>query len=317
MRILVTGGYGFIGSAYVRYLTRVAPEHTQIAVLDALTYAAHLRRLDSYSDYFTFYHANICNKNEVDSVFEQFMPTHVVHFAAETHVDNALKSTDPFILTNVLGTQLIIDACTQAGALLIHVSTDEVYGPTQAATAPLTETAPLAPHNPYAATKAAAEHLILAAAHARQLHYLIVRPSNNVGPYQHTEKFIPHSIDLLAHHKAIQIYGEGKERRSWIHVDDTARAIYRLMISNNRNQIYNISGREERSNLELAQAIVDVCRAAGMDIPQPAMRFVQNRAGHDFCYHTSGEKLKEALGFEPEITLNQALVNVVSNYLNQ
>jgi dTDP-glucose 4,6-dehydratase len=290
MYILVTGGVGFIGSNFIHYLLKLNLDNIKIIVLDNLTYAADLRNLDGLDkNSYELIIGDICDKELISKLFPKI--DYVVHFAAESHVDNSITSPDKFITTNVVGTHVLLDAAIKYDVKkFLYVSTDEIYG--SILTGSFNETHNYNPSSPYSASKAAGELLTVAYGTTFNLNYNISRCSNNYGPRQNKEKLIPHFIDLLQNSKPVTIYGNGSNIRDWIYVEDHCEAIYTILISGVNRQIYNISSSEEFSNIEITEKLLKL-----MGLDKNLIDFVEDRLGHDFRYSISARKIKNDLGF--------------------
>lgn len=290
MYILVTGGVGFIGSNFIHYLLKLNLDNIKIIVLDNLTYAADLRNLDGLDkNSYELIIGDICDKELISKLFSRI--DYVVHFAAESHVDNSITSPDKFITTNVIGTHVLLDAAIKYDIKkFLYVSTDEIYG--SILTGSFNETHNYNPSSPYSASKAAGELLTVAYGTTFNLNYNISRCSNNYGPRQNKEKLIPHFIDLLQNSKPVTIYGNGSNIRDWIYVEDHCEAIYTILISGVNRQIYNISSSEEFSNIEITEKLLKL-----MGLDKNLIDFVDDRLGHDFRYSISASKIKNDLGF--------------------
>jgi len=309
MKVIITGGAGFIGGHAVKHFV----EHgDNVLNIDKLTYASNKDLLD-ISD---FVQLDICDREHLVAEIRNFNPDFLVHFAAETHVDNSINSSKEFVRTNVEGVLSVLDACKSTGVKLCHVSTDEVYGP--ANDRPYTEEDKLDPKNPYSATKAAGDMMIQAYRNTYNLQYLTVRPSNNYGPKQHNEKFIPKLLDCIKNKKKFPLYGSGNQEREWTFVVDTASCIRNLLLSKNTswNSVYNISSNISFTNLETAHLVVqtfnkifDVCIDV-KDVLQPA----QDRPGHDKKYWISTDKLKSVLEFQ-YTSFHEGLEKTVLSYV--
>ncbi len=303
-KIIVTGGAGFIGSELLRQLVH---QGYPAIVIDKLTYAGDLFRLKSLKDQFVFYKIDINDTVRLTKIFKQFRPEIVIHLAAETHVDRSLKNSAPFIKTNILGTQNLINVARQSKIKkFIHVSTDEVYGENRGGR--FKETAPLKPTNPYSVTKASAELLVQAAKKAYNFPAIIIRPTNNYGPGQHNEKFIPTIITHAIKNKRIPIYGRGRQIRQWLYVADCARAIIDVMAKGRLGEIYNIGGSFEKKNLEVAKIILKQ-----LEKPIRLIQFVQDRPGHDFQYSVDCSKLKK-IWKGPHTPFNQGIRQTIAWY---
>ena len=290
MYILVTGGVGFIGSNFIHYLLKLNLDNIKIIVLDNLTYAADLRNLDGLDkNSYELIVGDICDKELISKLFSRI--DYVVHFAAESHVDNSITSPDKFITTNVIGTHVLLDAAIKYDIKkFLYVSTDEIYG--SILTGSFNETHNYNPSSPYSASKAAGELLTVAYGTTFNLNYNISRCSNNYGPRQNKEKLIPHFIDLLQNSKPVTLYGNGSNIRDWIYVEDHCEAIYTILISGVNRQIYNISSSEEFSNIEITEKLLKL-----MGLDKNLIDFVEDRLGHDFRYSISASKIKNDLGF--------------------
>jgi len=302
MRVLVTGGAGFLGSRFVRLLAEERPEW-EITILDKLTYAGDMRRLRNLR--FHFIHGDILDQ----SLLVGLLVDHevLVHFAAETHVDRSIARPGDFIRTNVLGTQTLLEAARLAwegGGLFLHVSTDEVYGPVPQGAA--SESWPLLPSSPYSASKAGAEAFVMAYQKTYGLRAIVVRPCNGLGPFQHPEKFIPRMIVRASLGKPLPVYGTGKQRREWLWADDIARAILVVLERGKPGETYNIGSGHEEENISVARRIIEAL-GASPDLVQ----HVEDRPGHDIRYFMDSSKLR-ALGWEPSRSFDQALLETIS-----
>lgn len=296
-KILITGGAGFIGSAFVRSIDL---NKNKVCVVDKLTYAGDKKRLEHVNKYIDFRRCNIAHQHKLFSIFKDFRPDTVIHFAAETHVDRSLNDHKPFLETNILGTQQLIDACLQFNVKkMIHVSTDEVYGVRKNHT--FKETDVLSPRNPYSAAKAAADHLVLAAYHTYNLPAVIIRPCNIFGPWQYPEKLIPVTIKNALSGKKVPVYGDGKQKREWLYVDDCVRAIHLLIEKGIIGEIYNIGSSIEHENIKTIRRVLKQ-----LNKPDSMIKFTKDRLGHDFQYGINCQKIKQ-LGWTPSISFNEGL----------
>ncbi len=305
MRQFVTGGAGFIGSAYVR--TVLAETDDQVTVYDALTYAGHTSSLADVWDHpgFTFVHADICDVDAVDAA----MPGHdaVVHFAAETHVDRSIADPHAFARTNVVGTNVLLDAARRHGVgRFVHVSTDEVYGTIDHGS--FRETDILTPRSPYSAAKAGSDLLALSYVTTFGLPVVVTRCSNNFGPYQHPEKVIPLFTTNLLDGKQVPLYGDGGNVRDWLFVDDHVAALRTLLDRGVAGEVYNIAAHTEITNRDLTMRLLELC---GRD--ESAIDHVADRLGHDRRYSITTDKL-EALGWRPAGSFEQCLADTVEWY---
>jgi len=308
MRLLVTGGAGFIGSNFVRR-TLVTRTDVQITVLDALTYAGRLSNLEGLEGKYEFVEGNICDASVVDSLVSK--ADVVVHFAAESHNDNSLKSPKPFIDTNVIGTFELIQACVKHGVRFHHVSTDEVFGDLALeGTDKFTRDTPYNPSSPYSASKASSDHLVRAWARSFGLKATISNCSNNFGPYQHEEKLIPRMIGLIASGAKPELYGNGANVRDWIHVDDHNDGVWAVIEKGVIGQTYLLGADNQRSNLEVVKALLGI-----MGQPEDFIAFIGDRPGHDLRYAIDASDTESELGWKPKHgNFEEKLVETVSFY---
>lgn len=306
MKVLVTGGAGFIGSNFIRHILSSHPDF-EVVNLDNLTYAADLRNLDSVSRdrRYKFVKGDICNPDAVEKTVAGC--DWIVNFAAETHVDNSIESSDEFVKTNVFGTLVLLKAALRHGvSRFMQVSTDEVYGSKKSGV--FKETDVLAPSNPYSASKAAAEHLVFSYHKTFGLPVVVSRSSNNFGPFQHPEKFIPKIITRALNGKKIPVYGTGLNRRDWLFVEDNCRGIDTVLLKGKPGEAYNIGGGNDYPNLFMVKSILKK-----MKKPAGLIEFVKDRKGHDFRYALGSEKLKR-LGWKPLMNFSEALDYTVDWY---
>lgn len=323
MKILVTGGAGFIGSAVIR---QAISEGHQVVNLDALTYAACLANLDRVSGHpdYAFEHANICDPEALARIFAQHSPDAVMHLAAESHVDRSIDGPGAFIETNVTGTYRLLEAARaywQAagrpeGFRFHHISTDEVYG-SLGATGKFTEDSLYAPNSPYSASKAASDHLVRAWHETYGLPVLVTNCSNNYGPYHFPEKLVPVIILNALAGKPIPIYGKGENIRDWLYVEDHADALLTVLSDGVIGRTYNIGGENEATNIEISRAI---CGILDRLHPAPApysdqITFVADRPGHDLRYAIDPTRIRQELGWRPSVTLAEGLEKTVTWYL--
>jgi len=297
MKLLVTGGCGFIGSNFIRFVLQNRSEYS-IINLDCLSYSGNPENLSDVQDdpRYTFVHGDIADRQIVDRLAADCDA--VVHFAAESHVDRSIVDSGPFIQTNVLGTQRLLDAIRHhgAGKRFVHVSTDEVYGelPLDQPDVKFTEQTPLCTNSPYSASKASSDLLVGAYHHTFGVDAIITRCSNNFGPYQFPEKVIPLFVTNLLENKKVPLYGDGKNVRDWIHVLDHCEAVLTVLEKGKTGQVYNIGGNNERSNLELTHTILQIM-GKDSDMIEP----VADRLGHDRRYAIDGLKIQQELGWRP------------------
>ena len=311
MRILVTGGAGFIGSNFVRRTLQDAYpglEGAEVVVYDALTYSGNLENLAPVadSDRYSFVHGDIRDAALLDATLPGVDA--IVHFAAESHVDRSVTDAGAFVETNVVGTQRLLDAAMRAGTpRFVHVSTDEVYGSITEGS--WDEQQPLLPNSPYSASKAGSDLLVRSFHRTHGLNASITRCSNNYGPYHFPEKVIPLFVTNLIDGKQVPLYGTGENVRDWLHVDDHTRGIAMVLVGGRAGETYNIGGGTELSNIELTQLLLD---ATGRD--WSAVDRVQDRKGHDLRYSVDIGKIREELGYEPLVPFEQGLADVVQWY---
>lgn len=315
MTIIVTGGAGFIGSNFIFHLLNKYVDYRIICV-DKLTYAGNLSTLKDIIDdpRFRFIKADICDRTAIYNLFEEEKPDIVVNFAAESHVDRSIENPEVFLLTNILGTQVLMDACRKFGIKRYHqVSTDEVYGdlPLDRPDLFFTEQTPIHTSSPYSASKASADLLVLAYYRTYGLPVSISRCSNNYGPYHFPEKLIPLMIANALHDKPLPVYGEGLNVRDWLYVEDHCRAID-LIIHNGRvGEVYNIGGHNEMKNIDIVKLI---CKE--LDKPESLITFVADRKGHDMRYAIDPEKIHKELGWLPETKFADGIKKTIDWYLN-
>jgi dTDP-glucose 4,6-dehydratase len=309
--ILVTGGAGFIGSNFVELVLRSRPGW-QVVNLDALTYAGNLENLAEVErePRYAFVHGDIGEPADVARAFETCRaPVSVVHLAAESHVDRSIHSGLPFVRTNVLGTQALLDeARARKVERFVHVSTDEVYG-SLGAEGKFTEETPLAPNSPYSASKAASDLLVRAAFHTHGFPGLITRCSNNYGPYQFPEKLIPLMIANASEDQPLPVYGDGQNVRDWLYVEDHCEALLAVLERGRPGEVYNIGGNNEFPNLAIVRLIL-----ATLGKPESLIRFIKDRPGHDRRYAIDASKIRRDLGWEPRSGFEQALPRTIQWY---
>jgi dTDP-glucose 4,6-dehydratase len=306
--VLVTGGCGFIGSNFVRYLLETDP-NVSVVNLDALTYAgnpANLADLEAHPRY-RFVRGDVADPEAVRAALAG--ADSVIHFAAESHVDRSIRDSTPFVRTNVVGTQVLLDAARAAGARrYVQVSTDEVYG-SLGPTGAFTEETPLAPNSPYAASKAAADLLVRSYAHTYGLPAVVTRCSNNYGPYQFPEKLIPLFVTNLLRGEPVPVYGDGRQVRDWVHVRDHCAGVYAAWRRGAPGEVYNFGGRCERTNLELTYLLLDL-----LGKPRSLVRYVPDRPGHDRRYAIDCSKAERELGWAPTVPFEEGLRETIRWY---
>ncbi|MCR5342209.1 MAG: dTDP-glucose 4,6-dehydratase [Butyrivibrio sp.] len=324
---LVTGGAGFIGSNYIHYMFKKYDNEIRIINVDVLTYAGNLENLKDVEgrDNYTFVKANICDREAINKIFEENDIDRVVHFAAESHVDRSIVNPEIFVETNVLGTATMLNAAKKAwelpdgsykeGKKFLHVSTDEVYGSLpEDPDAYFYETTPYDPHSPYSASKASSDMLVKAYMDTYKFPANITNCSNNYGPFQFPEKLIPLMIHNALEGKALPVYGDGKNVRDWLYVEDHAKAIDMVQEKGRLCETYNIGGHNEKQNIEIVQTIIDVLRES-LDDSDPRkekltydlITYVEDRKGHDRRYAIAPDKIKAEIGWEPETMFKEGI----------
>ena len=310
MRILVTGGAGFIGSCFVRHILKKHPDY-KVINLDALTYAGNIENLDDIKNNpnYKFVHGNICDKMLVRELIAE--SDCVVNFAAESHVDRSITGPEIFIETNVQGTLNLLQASKEIGVeRFLQVSTDEVYG-SLGKTGYFTETTPLAPNSPYSASKASADMLVRAYHETYGMPVLNTRCSNNYGPYQYPEKLIPFFISQLLKGEKVPVYGDGLNVRDWLYVYDHCEAIDVVLHKGKVGEVYNIGGHNEKTNMEITRLILD---AMGKD--ESSIKYVEDRLGHDRRYAICNDKIQSELDWKPSLTFEEGIKLTIDWYLN-
>ena len=314
MKIIVTGGAGFIGSNFIFYMLNKYEKY-QIVCLDKLTYAGNLSTLTSIMNHpnFRFVQGDICDRTMVDQLFKQEQPDMIVNFAAESHVDRSIEEPEIFLKTNIIGTAVLMDACRKYGIKRYHqVSTDEVYGdlPLDRPDLFFTEETPIQASSPYSSSKAAADLLVLAYYRTYQLPVTISRCSNNYGPYQFPEKLIPLMIVNALADQLLPVYGKGINVRDWLYVEDHCKAIDQIMHYGKEGEIYNIGGHNERPNIEIVRTI---CKELGK--PETLIHYVRDRKGHDMRYAIDSTKIQNELGWKPQINFEDGIKKTIQWYL--
>ncbi|MFZ4831924.1 dTDP-glucose 4,6-dehydratase [Rouxiella sp. Mn2063] len=331
MKILITGGAGFIGSAVVRHII----ENTRDAVLvvDSLTYAGNLESLNSVNsnERYQFAKVDICDRPELDRIFADFKPDLVMHLAAESHVDRSIDGPSAFIETNIVGTYTLLEAArqywltldedTQQHFRFHHISTDEVYGDLHGTDDLFTETTPYAPSSPYSASKAASDHLVRAWNRTYGLPTIITNCSNNYGPFHFPEKLIPLIILNAISGKPLPVYGDGAQIRDWLYVEDHASALYKVVTEGKIGETYNIGGHNERKNIDVVKTICSLLDEMIVNKPNNINKFedlityVKDRPGHDMRYAIDASKIANELGWKPQETFETGIRKTVEWYL--
>lgn len=315
MKIIVTGGAGFIGSNFIFHMLKSHPED-YIICLDKLTYAGNLSTLAPIMDnaHFRFVRADICDRKAVDALFEEEHPNMVVNFAAESHVDRSIENPQLFLETNIIGTSVLMDACRKYGIQRYHqVSTDEVYGdlPLDRPDLFFTEATPIHTSSPYSSSKASADLLVLAYYRTYGLPVTISRCSNNYGPYHFPEKLIPLMIINALHDKPLPVYGDGQNVRDWLYVEDHCRAIDLILQKGRVGEVYNVGGHNEMKNIDIVKLI---CKALGK--PESLIHFVKDRKGHDRRYAIDPAEIHRELGWLPETKFADGIQKTIQWYLD-
>ncbi len=306
MKILVTGGAGFIGSAFVRQAVK---RGYKITVVDKLTYAGDLARLEEIKGKYKFYKTDICHKAEIDSIFKKEKPQAVVHFAAETHVDRSIRDASPFIKTNIQGTQILLDISLKYKIKkFLHASTDEIYGDIEKGN--FSEECPLKPSSPYAASKAAADLLIRSYIRTHSFPAVIVRPCNNYGPWQYPEKLIPLAVLKILRNEKIPVYARGQNTREWLYVDDCAEGIFAVLKKGKIGEVYNLGSGQEKKNIEVVRRLLGILKA-----DKSMIKFVKDRPGHDMRYKLNSGKIFHETGWNPKINFQEGLGITVQWFL--
>ena len=336
MKILVTGGAGFIGSAVVRHI--IENTHDSVVNVDKLTYAGNLSSLVDIdtSDRYRFYRADICNRGALEAIFDAEQPDAVMHLAAESHVDRSIDGPGDFIQTNMVGTFILLEAARtywlslgderKQGFRFHHISTDEVYGDLEGDDDLFLETTPYAPSSPYSASKAGSDHLVRAWYRTYGLPVLLTNCSNNYGPYHFPEKLIPHVILNALDGKPLPIYGDGQQIRDWLYVEDHARALYKVVTKGVIGETYNIGGHNEKKNIDVVKTICQILeelaptnrhsREGGNPKGfEGLITFVKDRPGHDLRYAIDASKIDRELGWVPEESFESGIRKTVEWYL--
>jgi len=330
MKIIVTGGAGFIGSAVVRHIINETTD--RVLVVDKLTYAGNLDSLAEVagSERYSFMQTDICDRNKLDTIFQDFQPDAVMHLAAESHVDRSIDGSAAFIETNILGTYTLLEAARcywsqladKAAFRFHHISTDEVYGDLHDAESLFTETTPYDPSSPYSASKAASDHLVRAWKRTYGLPALVTNCSNNYGPYHFPEKLIPLVILNALEGKPLPVYGNGQQIRDWLYVEDHARALYAVLTRGAIGETYNIGGHNERRNIDVVTTICQILDEIVVNKPANITRFEQlitfvaDRPGHDLRYAIDASKIERELGWVPQETFESGIRKTVEWFIS-
>lgn len=331
-KILVTGGAGFIGSAVVRHI--INETNDEVINVDKLTYAGNLESLTSIanSSRYQFERVDICDRCEVERVFEQYQPDLVMHLAAESHVDRSIDGSQAFIETNIVGTYTLLEVARKYWAKLPedkksqfrfhHISTDEVYGDLDGTDDLFTESTPYAPSSPYSASKASSDHLVRAWLRTYGLPTIITNCSNNYGPYHFPEKLIPLMILNALEGKPLPVYGSGNQIRDWLYVEDHARALYKVVTEGMVGETYNIGGHNEKANIDVVRTICELLEELAPNKPngvnkyENLITYVADRPGHDLRYAIDASKIAKELSWRPQETFESGIRKTVEWYLN-
>lgn len=311
--ILVTGAAGFIGANFVELFVSKHPKYNVI-VLDKLTYAGNMDNLKKVMDKITFVQGDICDYQFVKELFEKYKIDGVINFAAESHVDNSIRNPFIFTETNVIGTHTLLEVAKQIWGegspnKFVHISTDEVYG-TLGEDGYFTETTQISPNSPYSASKASSDLIARAYFETFKMNVTITNCSNNYGPYQHNEKLIPHMIKLAMNNEKLPVYGNGKNIRDWLYVEDHCEAIDLVFHNGRTGERYNIGGHNEKRNIEIVKLILK-----HLNKSEDMIEFVEDRKGHDYRYAIDPTKIKNELGWEPKTKFEQGIVKTIDWYL--
>lgn len=314
MQILVTGAAGFIGSNFVEYMVKKHPEY-KIIVLDKLTYAGNIENLNKVINKIEFIEGDICDFDLVMKTLKENNINSIVHFAAESHVDNSIKEPFIFTKTNVIGTHTLLEAARQLWGegsenKFVHISTDEVYG-ALGETGYFTEKSPITPSSPYSASKASSDLVALAYHETYKMNVTVTNCSNNYGPYQHNEKLIPHMIKLALNNKKLPVYGQGLNVRDWLYVEDHCEAIDLVLHKGKAGERYNIGGHNEKRNIDIVKLILK-----HLNKPEDLISFVEDRKGHDFRYAIDPTKISNELGWMPKTKFEDGIVKTIDWYLD-
>ena len=311
--IMVTGAAGFIGANFAEYFVNKHPDYN-VVVVDKLTYAGNMNNLNKVIDKIKFEQADICDFEKMKEIFDKYDINGVIHFAAESHVDNSIKTPFVFTQTNVIGTHTLLEAVKQIWGegspnKFVHVSTDEVFG-TLGEEGYFTETSPIKPNSPYSASKASSDLIAFAYAETFKMNVSVTNCSNNYGPYQHHEKLIPHMISLALKDEKLPVYGKGLNIRDWLYVEDHCEAIDIILHQGKKGERYCIGGHNEKRNIEIVKLILE-----RLGKPESLISYVTDRKGHDYRYAIDPTKLKEEFGWAPKTMFKDGIVKTIDWYL--
>ncbi|PLX18128.1 MAG: dTDP-glucose 4,6-dehydratase [Candidatus Muiribacterium halophilum] len=322
MRLLITGGAGFIGSNFIHHIIKVR-EDIEVINFDKLTYAGNLNNLESLkvNTRYTFIKGDIAEPKDVEDVFNKYEIDGVINFAAESHVDRSILGPLEFVRTNIMGTATLLDVARKyfgddAEKRFHHISTDEVFG-ALGDSGSFKESTPYDPSSPYSASKAGSDHLVRAYGRTFDMNVVITNCSNNYGPYQFPEKLIPLVIKRIVDEKEIPVYGKGENVRDWLYVEDHCKAIEKVFFKGKNGQTYNVGGNSEKKNIDIVNLLCDlVDKRLSRDISsRKLITFVKDRPGHDFRYAIDNSKIKKELGWEPEVNFDEGMKKTVEWYL--
>ena len=311
--VLVTGAAGFIGANFAEYFVNKHPDY-KVVVLDKLTYAGNLDNLKKVMDKITFVQGDICDFDFVLDLFKKYDINGVIHFAAESHVDNSIKNPFIFTQTNVIGTHTLLETAKQVWGegstnKFVHISTDEVYG-SLGEEGYFTEKSPIKPSSPYSSSKASSDLIAFAYKQTYNMNINVTNCSNNYGPYQHNEKLIPHMIKLAINNEKLPVYGTGKNIRDWLYVEDHCKAIDLVFHKGISGERYNIGGHNEKRNIDIVKLILK-----HLNKPEDLIEYVEDRKGHDYRYAIDPSKINEQLGWKPETKFEDGIIKTIDWYL--
>lgn len=312
--IMVTGAAGFIGANFIDYFTAKHLDYN-IVVVDKLTYAGNMDNLKLSMDKITFEKADICDFDKITEIFDKYDINGVIHFAAESHVDNSIKTPFVFTKTNVEGTHVLLEVAKRKWGegspnKFVHISTDEVYG-ALGEKGYFSETSPIKPSSPYSASKASSDLIALAYNTTYKMNVTVTNCSNNYGPYQHNEKLIPHMIKLALENKQLPVYGKGLNIRDWLYVEDHCEAIDLVFHNGKAGERYNIGGHNEKTNIDIVKLILK-----HLNKPESLISFVEDRKGHDYRYAIDPTKIKNELGWYPKTKFDDGIIKTIDWYLD-
>ena len=313
--VMITGAAGFIGANFAEHMVKKYDGIYNFVIYDKLTYAGNMHNLDNVIDKITFVKGDICDFNEVMDTLKKYNIDAIVHFAAESHVDNSIKTPFIFTQTNVLGTHTLLEAARQvwgegSNNKFVHISTDEVYGSLKE-DGYFTETSPIKPNSPYSASKASSDLIALAYSKTFNMNVSVTNCSNNYGPYQHHEKLIPHMISLALKDEKLPVYGEGMNIRDWLYVEDHCEAIDLVLHKGRKGERYNIGGHNEKRNIEIVKLILN-----RLGKPESLIEHVTDRKGHDYRYAIDPTKIHNELGWLPKTKFEDGIVKTIDWYLD-